>query len=56
MLKDEIVFQKEKDSNVQIAKAMIVLLELILIVLFLNFEYQFSHPELGFCYLNPEQH
>ena len=36
MLKDEIVFQKEKDSNVQIAKAMIVLLELILIVLFLN--------------------
>lgn len=36
MLKDEIVFQKEKDSNVQIAKSMIVLLELILIVLFLN--------------------
>lgn len=36
MVKDELVFQKEKDSNVQIAKAMIVLLELILIVLFLN--------------------
>lgn len=36
MLKDEIVFQKEKDSNVQIAKSMIVLLELILIVFFLN--------------------
>lgn len=36
MVKDEIVFQKEKDSNVQIAKSMIVLLELMLIVLFLN--------------------
>lgn len=36
MVKDELVFQKEKDSNIQIAKSMIVLLELIVILLLLN--------------------